>query len=105
MIYVIGAVTDMDALNRQAFEAVRDAVRETHPAEDVVIPHDHIPADATWQEAMRASIRKLTEADVVCVVQQPQLATSRGYQLESLIAKALNMPRLFINPDVGGGSQ
>ena len=96
MIYVIGAVTGIDALNRPAFDAAREAVRKAHPAEEVVIPHDHIPADATWKEAMRKSIRTLTEADAVCIVQQPQLATSRGYQLESLIAKALDIPRIVV---------
>ena len=92
MIYVIGAGTGVDNRNRDAFEEVRLQAMAEHPLEDVVIPHDSIPGDATWTEAMRESIRTLCDADVVYVVMDQYLELSVGCTVELAVARALNLP-------------
>ena len=92
MIYVIGAVTGIDGRNRGAFEEVRLEAMAEHPFEEVVIPHDFVPEDATWTEAVRASIKRLCDADVVYVVVDQYLELSVGCTVELAVARALNLP-------------
>lgn len=87
-LYVIGPVTGMSYLNRPAFEA---AARQLHEALGcaVEIPHDTVPADASWMDAMRLSIKAMMGCDGVAVL--PGWRESHGASIELELAKAIGM--------------
>lgn len=89
-IYVIGPVSGFDDLNLPALDAARDALALVDF--QVMIPHDFIPPDATWQKAMRRPIETLVKADGVACL--PGWSASNGARLEVEIAQALGMPAL-----------
>lgn len=87
-IYVIGPITGFDDLNLPAFEAARDALRASGYI--VLIPHDFIPADATWQQAMRRSLETLAKADGVACL--PGWSKSNGARVEVETAQSIGIP-------------
>lgn len=89
-VYVIGPVTGVDELNRPAFEEARAALRALDGRFKVAIPHDFVPADASWREAMRISVRALLDHDAVAWL--PGTEESRGASVERDLAEGLGMP-------------
>ena len=55
-LYVIGPVTGKPNENRKEFERVRGELWENLRNLVVIIPHDFVMPDATWEQAMGTSI-------------------------------------------------
>ncbi|MBQ9000233.1 MAG: DUF4406 domain-containing protein [Eggerthellaceae bacterium] len=91
-IYVIGPVSGFDDLNLPAFDAARKALALADF--QAMIPHDFIPSDATWQQAMRRSLETLVKADGIACL--PGWSDSNGARLEVEIAQSLGMPTLEV---------
>lgn len=88
-VYVIGAVSGIAKDNRSAFERVRQSLMEALKCE-VEIPHDIIPSGSLWGDAMRQSIRRLMEADLVAAL--PGWQKSKGATIEHDIAQRVGIP-------------
>lgn len=58
-LYVIGPVTGMPGKNRAAFEDARDKLAAMGHRADT--PHVLVPDGATWEQAMRISLNRLTQ--------------------------------------------
>lgn len=88
-LYVIGPVTGVADDNRPAFEA---AARELREALDcaVEIPHDTVPPDATWNAAMRLSIRAMMACDGVAMLDG--WSSSKGAGVEYNLARQVGLP-------------
>lgn len=87
-LYVIGPVTGMPDLNVLEFDDARDDL-ERH-GHDVEIPHDTVPEDAEWNEAMRLSIARMLQCDGVAMLDGWE--GSRGATMEHAVAMAVRMP-------------
>ena len=87
-LYVSGPVTGVEGRNRAAFEA---AARElsSRLRYAVEIPHDTVPSDADWIEAMRVSLRAMLGCDGVAML--PGWQRSAGARLEQSVAVAVGM--------------
>lgn len=87
-LYVSGPVTGMPSLNRPAFE---QAASQLHRALGcaVELPHDTVPPDAGWIEAMRLSLRAMLGCDGVAML--PGWQRSAGARLEQSVAVAVGM--------------
>ena len=92
MLYVIGAVSNVPGLNRDHFEEARKKAWAAHPGADIVIPHDFIPADAGWGEAMRKSVMQLMRCERAVVVVDEFLPTSKGLSVELDLCNAIGIP-------------
>ena len=88
-LYASGPVTGMPELNRPAFEAARRQLESALGCE-AIIPHDAVPPDATWSEAMRTSIRAMLGCDGVAFL--PGFRQSRGSLIEREVALAVGIP-------------
>lgn len=65
-LYIAGPVTGIKNLNIQAF---LDAKAElTRAGYEVIIPHDHVPAAATHDEAMAICLPIVREADGIALL-------------------------------------
>lgn len=60
-IYVIGPVTGKESENREEFERVRVFLWTARTFDEVVIPHDLVKKDATWEQGINASIRHIID--------------------------------------------
>lgn len=60
-IYVIGPVTGKENENREEFERVRTFLWTARTFDEVVIPHDLVKKDATWEQGMNACIRHIAD--------------------------------------------
>ena len=89
-VYVIGPVTGVADDNLLAFAEARRRLVETGQFGSVGTPHDRIPSETPWADAMRISIRALLEHDAVAMLDGT--CDSRGASLEREIALALGMP-------------
>lgn len=83
-LYVIGPVTGRENLNRKAFEDAKEKLWDA--GYDVLIPHDVVPPDATYQQAMRLSIKTMLGCDGVAAL--TDWDESRGAKLEREVAVA-----------------
>lgn len=94
-VYVIGPVTGMPGLNREAFEDARDKLMALGFEAD--IPHDFVPAGASWEQAMRLSLWHLATSDgsggpaYGGVARLEGWQESRGAALESACAVAFGI--------------
>lgn len=87
-VYVIGPVSGFPGLNREAFEEAARAIdRAGHEAD---VPHRHVPPDAEWADAMRASVRAMLDCDAVAMLDGWQL--SPGARIERGLARGIGMP-------------
>ena len=87
-VFVSGPVSGIDGLNRDAFEDAR--ARLSAMGCTVLVPHDFVPAGATWQKAMRRTVETLARADVVACL--PGWEDSRGSRVEVELARGLGVP-------------
>lgn len=101
-IYVIGPVSGLPEMNRPAFEDARSALRSLDGRFKVSIPHDFVPADASWRAAMRISVRALLEHDAVAWL--PGTDESRGALVERDLAEGLGMPCSALGEWLGAGA-
>ena len=107
-VYVIGPVTGKPGLNRAAFEEAREALMGLgHEAE---VPHDFVPADASWESAMRLSLWHLATSDgsggpaYQGVARLDGWQESRGAALESACAVAFGIRTMDLAEWLGEGS-
>ena len=77
-VYVAGPVTGRLFRNRLEFEGAR--VLLSAVGLNAVIPHDHVPRDATWDEAMGICLPLLTRCGGVALLDGWE--GSRGARLE-----------------------
>lgn len=90
--YVIGPVTGRPGLNRAAFEEARAALMGL--GFEVDVPHDFVPADASWEQGMRLSLWHLATSDgggkpaYGGVARLPGWRESKGAALEDEVARA-----------------
>ena len=91
-IYIIGPVSGHDDLNYPAFDAAR--IRLANADFDVIVPHDFIPPETTWQKAMKRSLEMLTKADGIACL--PGWRESNGACLELYNAQKLGMPAMAV---------
>lgn len=85
-LYVIGPVTGRENLNRAAFEEARAKLEQA--GYSVTTPHDIIPPDASYEDAMRASIGWITRRDRDGVAMLYEWDLSAGARLEYKVAAA-----------------
>lgn len=89
-VYIIGAVT---GLEREAvvakFEKAANALKGAGMVP--VNPVDVVPAESTWNDAMRQCIKTMLTCDAVLLL--PDWEESRGAMLEVMIARNLEMPQ------------
>lgn len=88
-IYVSGPVSGMPDRNLGAFEEAAGSLRRALGCE-VSIPHDVVPADAEWGEAMRLLLAEMLRCDGVAFL--PGWRRSRGSVLERDVALAVEIP-------------
>lgn len=93
-LYIIGPVTGKPGLNREAFEEARKALMAL--GYEVDLPHDYVPGDATWEQAMRLSLWHLAASDgggplYAGAVRLPGWRESEGARLESECAVAFGI--------------
>ena len=81
-LYVIGPVTGCEDLNRRAFEDAKERLWDA--GYDVLIPHGVVPPDATYEDAMRTSIKTMLECDGVALLEG--WTGSKGASFEKNIA-------------------
>lgn len=87
-LYVSGPVTGIEGRNRAAFEAAaRELSSRLRCA--VELPHDTVPPDAGWIEAMRLSLRAMLGCDGVAML--PGWQRSAGARLEQSVAVSVGM--------------
>lgn len=87
-LYIIGPVTGIDNGNLPRFTRARIALEGAGYEAD--IPHDHVPHDAEWNDAMKASIKRLLDADGVALL--PGWHDSKGASLEYDVARRVGIP-------------
>lgn len=91
-LYVIGPVTGMPGKNRAAFEDARDKLAAMGHRADT--PHVLVPDGATWEQAMRTSLNRLTQPRrggaplYDGVARLPGWRESKGAALEDEVARA-----------------
>lgn len=89
-VYIIGAVT---GLEREAvvakFEKAANALKGAGMVP--VNPVDLVPAETSWNNAMRQCIAALVTCDAVVIL--PDWNNSKGAYLEVMIARNLDMPQ------------
>lgn len=91
-LYVIGPVTGMPGKNRAAFEDARDKLAAMGHRADT--PHVLVPDGATWEQAMRISLNRLTQPRrggaplYDGVARLPGWRESKGAALEDEVARA-----------------
>lgn len=95
-LYVIGAVTGIPNDNRPEFERVRKELESA--GHRVMIPHDFVACDCTWEQAMRYSIHHLTTQSYPDLEPTYNVAmldgweNSKGAVIEHDLAEALGIP-------------
>lgn len=88
-IYISGPITGMVDLNRQAFGAAAQALREA--GFEPVNPHENgVERSAPWSDHMRADIKMLMDCEGVALL--PGWEHSKGARIEQGIAANLGMP-------------
>ena len=94
IVYIAGPMMGVPGFNYPAFNAAEDHLRAIghmpiNPARHGV---DERARDWTWVDFMRRTIRDVTNADAIHLLDGWE--GSRGAQLEVTIADALGMPRI-----------
>lgn len=84
-LYIAGQVTGIKNLNRPRFYAVASSLQRL--GYETVVPHDHVPAAATWHEAMEICLPLLLECDGLALIDGWQ--HSEGAMLEVKLARNL----------------
>ena len=92
-LYVAGPVTGFDDRNLAEFQRAAALLRRACGCE-TVIPHDLVPPDAEWGEAMRATLTAMLSCDGVALL--PGWMKSRGARLERDVAVAVGIPAKHI---------
>ena len=92
-LYIIGPVTGIDNGNLPRFTRARIALEGSGYGTD--IPHDHIPHDAEWDEAMKASLKHLLDADGVALL--TGWHDSKGACLEYDVARKVGIPAYTVD--------
>lgn len=88
-VYISGPITGMPGLNRAAFDAAATMLRRID-GHDVVNPHENgLPADAPWEQHMRADLALLLECDTIYMLNGWE--RSRGARIEHALACDLGM--------------
>lgn len=106
-VYVIGPVTGKEDLNRAAFEEAR--ARLMGLGHEVDLPHDYVPEDAAWEQAMRLSLWHLATSDgsgrpsYGGVARLEGWQESRGAALESACAVAFGIRTMDLADWLGEG--
>lgn len=91
-LYVIGPVSGVPDLNRRSFEGAR---RELEGAGyEVVIPHDVVPPDTTWDLAMRLSIAEMMCCDAVAMLDG--ILRSDGAMIERDLCRRIGIDCLTV---------
>ena len=85
----MGPVSGHEDENAAAFDDARKAIRSLGFGK-VEIPHDTIPSGTEWTMAMRQSLRRLLEADVVVFLSGTE--ASKGATVERRVALDLCIP-------------
>ena len=93
-LYLSGAVTGMADNNRGEFERTA-AMLSRKTGCRVEIPHDTVPADCSWSDAMRLSVRAMMSCDGVAML--PGFRNSRGAMIESELANSIEMPCMTVS--------
>ena len=91
-LYVIGPVTGRENLNRRAFEDVKERLLDA--GYDVLIPHDVVPPDATYEDAMRISIKTMLGCDGVAMLIDWDEST--GATLEKRVAEVCGIETHYV---------
>lgn len=87
-VQLVGKVTGLDrVMCEEKFKAMeRKLSAQGH---EVVNPMNIVPADATYDDAMRICLRSLTEVDAIATL--PDWVDSKGARCEFIAADALNL--------------
>lgn len=97
-LYIIGPVTGFDDLNYPAFTEARKKLEAD--GYQVLIPHDFVASDATWQQAMRRSLETLVKSDGIACLHGWSKSHGASHEVET--AQWLGMPVMnvedWINP-------
>ena len=88
ILYIVGPVTGRKKLNREAFDEAARALREAGHLPS--LPHRNVPSDASWDDAMKMSIRAMLRCDGVARL--PDWRSSNGARIESKLALDVGMP-------------
>lgn len=91
-IYVIGPVSGKKNRNREEFERARKLLEKR--GYQVEIPHDSIPPDTSWIDAMVLSCENLRHADGVAKLNGWR--ASAGARIEDKLARKLGIPCKFV---------
>lgn len=99
-LYIIGPVTGMDGLNREAFESARRRLSEAGYA--AAIPHDRVGEDDDWLTAMSKSIREMLSMRFGKLVydgvaELPRCICSKGARCERGICEQLGIPHKTVD--------
>ena len=87
-IYVIGPVSGMKDRNIDRFVKASSALQAA--GYETAIPHDYVRFDAEWEDAMKASIKRMLDADGVAMLNGWH--DSRGASLEYDVARKVGIP-------------
>lgn len=87
-VQLVGKVTGLD---RQMCEVKFNIMEEKLRAEghEVVNPMKIVPAESSYDDAMRICLRSLTEVEAICM--HPDWVDSKGARREVISADALNL--------------
>ena len=88
ILYIVGPVTGRPNLNREAFADAARALSEAGHFPS--IPHRNVPPDASWDDAMKMSIRAMLRCEGVARL--PDWRSSKGARIESKLAMDVGMP-------------
>ena len=91
-VYVVGQVSSHDDLNVPAFEEARKALMIA--GYSPLIPHDFVPCDSDWRQAMRRSLETLAKADGLACLDG--WSKSNGARIEVEIAQRIGLPTLRV---------
>lgn len=94
-VYVSGPMTGIPDLNRPAFRAAEQSLRDA--GYEVVSPVDNgLSDDQPWAEHLRADIRLLMDCEAIAML--PGWERSRGATLEVHVARALGFAEWELLP-------
>lgn len=87
-IYIAGPITGVpDYADR--FNKYRKLVREVAPYSEIICPHDFVPSDADWHDAIDMCINVLCQCDMI--IMMPGWESSQGATVEHDFAKDNNI--------------